>query len=210
MDLVTEARVNRINELAASVLADARLQARRYVPGMTARLGLSRDDLRQYSLTRVIQYQLGKSEGGFEFDCHRELEKRFELPLSTFAIPLDVLEHRALYPNQLVGVSAPQDLSFIEMLRNQSIAYRLGVQRITDLKDNVAIPRQITDATLAWMAPNGSVTASESSFGQVSATPRTAVAITEVTEQLLLQASADRIIMAGLAAVMTVRMIFWV
>ena len=82
MDSVTEARVNRINELAAAVLKDSKLQARRYVPGMTARLGLSMEDLREYSIARAINYQLGMLNGGLEYECHRELASRFDLPPS--------------------------------------------------------------------------------------------------------------------------------
>ena len=204
MDTLTQGRVSRINDLAAAVLADSQRRANRVVPsGKTARLGMEPGDIKEYSIARAVQYMLGTLKGGLEAECSRELHARNELQIGTVAIPLDVLEQRALYTNYLVGTSAPQALSFIEMLRNKSIAFRLGAQRLPDLTDNVAIPRQITDATLAWMTPK-SVTASESTFGQVSATPKTAVAITEVTEQLLDQSSADTIIMAGVAAVVAV------
>ena len=205
MDLLTQGRVSRINDLAAAVLADSQRRASRVFPsGKTARLGMGAEDVKEYSVSRAIQCMLGTLRGGLEAECNRELHARNELPLAAFAIPLDVLETRTLYPNFLTATTAPHDLSFIEMLRNKSIAFRLGAQRLQDLTDTVAIPRQLTDATLAWMAPNGSVTATDSSFGQVSATPKTAVAITEVSEQLLHQSSADTIIMAGLAAVVAV------
>ena len=206
MDLLTEGRVAKINELAKAVMADSQRRSNRVgQTGQTARLGMSAAEASDYSIARAIQCALGTRQGGFEFECDRELHARNKLPLGSFAVPVDVLESRTLNaPNFLVGSSAPSDLPFIQMLRNKSIAFRLGAQHLTDLTDSVSIPRQIADASLAWVAPNGAVTASDSSFGQISATPKTAVAITEVSEQLLRQSSADRIIMAGLAAVVAV------
>ena len=206
MDTLTQGRVSKINELAAAVLADSQRRANRvYSSSKTARLGMGMEDVKEYSIARAVQYMLGTLQGGLEAECNRELHARNELPIGTFAIPLDVLESRALnQPNFLVGASAPHAVSFVEMLRNKSIAFRLGVQHLTDLTDAVAIPRQITDATISWMTPNGSVTASDSSFGQLSANPKTAIALTEVSEQLLQQSSADTILMSGLAAVVAV------
>lgn len=205
MNSATQEYVEKVNQLAAAVLADSRRKSNRTVPeGKTARLGLSRGDLQDYSIARAIECALGKRNGGLEYECSRELHGRLPLPLGKFAIPLDKLEHRALYPNYLVGASGPAGLSFIEMLRNKSIAFRLGAQHLTNLTDSVAIPRQITDAALAWVAPNGAVTATDQALGQLSMTPKTCIAITEVTEQLLDQASADTIVMSGLAAVVAV------
>lgn len=208
MDALMQGRVSKINELAAAVLADSQRQARQFEPGPEARLGLSAGDLQRYSFSRAIKSQFtsphAQTVGGLERECHNELAKRFDVPLGSIAIPLDVLEYRGPRPNYLVGVSAPQDLSFIDQLRNRSIAFRLGVQRLTDLKDDVAIPRQITSSTLSWLSPTGSVSASDSTFGQVSATPKSACVIAELSEQLMRQSSADTIIKAGLVAVTAV------
>ena len=205
MDTLTEGRIAKINELAKAVMVDSQRRSNRVVPtGQTARLGLSGKDLEEYSIANAVQYMLGTRQGGLEAECDRELHDRNNLPIGSFAVPLDALEQRTLYHNTLVGVDTPDALSFIDMLRNLSICFRLGAQRLPDLKDDVAIPRQLTDSTLAWMAPNGSVSASDSSFGQVSATPKTAVALAEVSEQLLRQSSSDQIVMSGLAKVMAV------
>lgn len=204
MDALTEGRVLKINELAEAVLADSQRRAKQFGQGPSASLGLSPGDLQKYSLARGLRNILQSIQGGFERECHNELAQRFHVPLGSFAVPSDVLEYRSPRPNYLVGSSAPQNLPFIEQLRNKSLAYRLGVQRLTDLKDDVAIPRQITSSTLTWLSPTGSVTASDSSFGQVSAVPKMACAIAELSEQLLRQSSADQIVMAGLVSVMAV------
>jgi len=204
MDLASQDYVNKVNQLAASVLADSRRRDGQFGHGKTARLGLHSEDLRRYSITRAIKTMLGKRTAGFEYECNQELRKRLYIPDGAFAVPTDALESRAMYPGRTVNTSAPAGLSFVDMYRAASVCTRLGVQRLDDLRDDVAIPRQITDAALAWTTPTGSVSASESSFGQISATPKTACAIAEVSEQLLKQSSADKIVMSGLAAVLAV------
>jgi len=175
----------------------------------TAFLNLHSRDLERYSLARAIQSQIqsmysDREAGGIEQECHDELVKRFDIPLGSIAVPMDVLTYRGPRPVYSVGVSAPRDLSFIDLLRNRSIAYRLGAQHLSDLKDDVAIPRQVSGTTIVWLSPTGSVTASDSAFGQVSGTPRQACIVTEVSEQLMRQSSADPIIKSGLAADMAV------
>ena len=173
-----------------------------------ASLDLSSRDLERYSFADVINRQLPSTSadrrGGFERECSDTLAKRYEIPLGSMAVPNDVLEYRSPRPSYTVGASAPAPLSFIDMLRNGSIAFRLGAQLLTDLKDDVAVPRQVSDPTMAWLAPGSSGAPSDSNFGQLSATPKQALVITEVSEQLLRQSSADRIIKAGLAAVIGV------
>ena len=206
MDALTEGRVRKINEMAEAVLADSRRGARLDEPGTSSRLDLSPRDLNRYSFSRAVQTQIASVKYidkfcGFERECSNELATRFEVPLGDLAIPMDVLEHRALSPHYLVEASAPESLSFIDILRDRSSVFRSGAQFLPDLIADVAIPRQVSDATITWLSPSGSVIASDSSFGQISATPKIACIITELSEQLLRQSSADRIIKAGLAAV---------
>lgn len=173
-----------------------------------ASLDLSPRDLERYSFAGAIKNQINSGcadrAGGFERECSNILAKRFDIPLGSLAIPADVLEYRSPRPSYTVGASAPAHLSFIDMLRNASVAFRLGAQLITDLKDDVQIPKQLSDPTMTWLTPGGSAAPSDSNFGQLSAQPKQALAITEVSGQLLRQSSADRIIKAGLAAVLGV------
>jgi HK97 family phage major capsid protein len=205
-DLITEARVTKINELAAAVLADSQRRHRREAtdsPGAGARLDLSASELRTYSWTAAIQSALGNNQDSFEQECSDEIRKRIQLPISSgLAIPEDVVEHRA--SNYLVGASAPAELSFMDVLRQRSVIFRRGAQLITNLQDDVAIPRQVSDATLQWLSPTGSATASDALMGQLSGIPKRAAVITEVSEQLLRQSSADRILQAALASVLAV------
>ena len=203
MNEVTEHENSRLRALRQRYerSVDAPIESER----RSASLGLSQHDLEHYSLARAIDCVRGAASrsgkcDGIERECSNELTKRFDAPLSAFAVPMDVMEYRGPRPNFLVGASAPTDLSFIDMLRNRSIAFQLGARRLGDLRDDVAIPRQISNTSVTWLSTGASVNASDLSFGQLSATPRTAIIITEVSEQLLRQSSADQIIKSGFAA----------
>lgn len=198
MDLITEGRLEKIHEISASALTDSRRLASVAGNGR-AYLDMSSSDLRRYKIDRLINSFRGLGHAGFEDECSQELSKRYDLPLGAKAIPMDVLERRSLDPRYLVGVSAPVALSFIDLLRNSSIAYRLGARRLTDLQNDVAIPRQTTGNSVTWLGPGGSTTASDQAFGQVSATPKTACIVTDVSEQLLRQSAAGEVIERSLA-----------
>ena len=100
----------------------------------------------------------------------------------------------------LVGTS---NRSFIDMLRNFSAAFRLGVQRLPGLRDNVALPRQTGGSTVTWLPDEGTpATESTATFDQVDGHPRTAAAYSEISRLLLKQSdpSAEAVVMRGLAA----------
>lgn len=209
MDTLMQGKIERINELASEVYADSCRRSRMAVGADEldgkARLGLSSSDLRQYRVTAVINHMRGLGDRvGLERACSEELAKRFDLPLGSMAIPLDVLEHRELSPKYFVGVSVPEGLSFIDLLRNASVAYRLGARRLSDLQNDVGIPRQTAGNNVTWLGPGGSTTASDPAFGQVSGTPKTACLVSDLSEQLLRQSTAEEVIMRGMARDMAV------
>ncbi len=73
---------------------------------------------------------------------------------------------------------------------------------MSDLVGNAQFTRKTGKASVTWQAGDGSsVTASDQAFGQLSMTPKTAVAITDISLQLLRQASesAEQIVMSDLA-----------
>lgn len=209
MDLVTQGRLENIHKILEAVSVDQVRKARRFGDqggdGRKAYLDLSSHDLQSYSLSRAVNSLRGLNvRPGLEHECSTELAKRFDLPLGSLAVPMDVLEARTLNQNYFVGVSAPQGLSFIDLLRNASVVFRLGARRLTDLQNDVAIPRQTGGNSVTWLSPTGSTTASDQSFGQVSATPKTACLVSDLSEQLLRQSSADEVIAYSFARDMAV------
>jgi HK97 family phage major capsid protein/HK97 family phage prohead protease len=96
------------------------------------------------------------------------------------------------------------NVGFIELLRNRSVAYRMGATQLSGLVGNVNVPRQTAAATAVWMASETStITEAEQTFGQMALSPHTVGAYTEISRELLLQSSPgiEGIVNADLSAV---------
>lgn len=187
-------------------------------PQSEAKLGLSSSEVKRYSLFNAIRAVADKnwSNAGFELECSREIGKRLQrLPdPNKFFVPFEVQHDKRIVPQRrdLTVASAAgggylvatENMSFIEVLRNRSVAYRMGARRLSGLVGNVTIPRQSGAATAVWLANEGStITESGQTFGQMALSPKTVGAYTEISRQLLLQSSPDAegIVTADLGAV---------
>jgi HK97 family phage major capsid protein/HK97 family phage prohead protease len=96
------------------------------------------------------------------------------------------------------------NLSFIELLRNRTVAFRLGATVLSGLVGNVNIPKQTAAATSMWLSTETTqITEVEQTFGQLALTPHTVGGYTEISRLLLLQSSPDveGIVNADLAAI---------
>ena len=160
MDLLTSARFEKIGELLSTVYQTTeRMRALNEQPlKKSAFLDLSQGDQERYDWAAALAGQLGfsntdRKHDGFERECSDEIKKRLNIESSGVAIPLDVLTYRGPRPSYSVSASASAGLSFVDMLRNASYILRLGAQRLEDLRDDVAIPRQVSDPTMVWLAP---------------------------------------------------------
>jgi len=81
---------------------------------------------------------------------------------------------------------------FIDVLRNASSVMQAGATMLSGLSGDVKIPKKTAAATAGWIATEGGAAGeSEMTVGQVSMTPKTLGAYTDVTRQLLIQASLD-------------------
>lgn len=81
--------------------------------------------------------------------------------------------------------------SFIEALRDALILGKAGMQTLSGLVGDIAIPKG-GKITASWVtAENGDASKSNPTFGQVQATPHTCGAYVDITRKLLLQSSID-------------------
>jgi HK97 family phage major capsid protein len=104
-------------------------------------------------------------------------------------------------------VSTTTGGSFVEMLRKRMVLMTLGALRLTGLEATLAVPVQTGAATGYWLATEGTtITESQQTFAQMSLTPKTVGAYTEISDKLLKQssASAEMIVTRDLAAVLAV------
>ena len=184
-------------------------------------IGMSKKEAGQYSLFRAIramrygsQDRRYQEEAGFEIECSKALAQKMGRSLtSSILVPAEVLSRpmpaeamtRAMATTPgakggyLVNV---ENMGFIEILRNRSVAMNMGARVLSGLNGNVVFPRQTGKVAVTWQAGEGaSITAADQALGQLSMTPKTCIAITDVSEQLLAQASisAEAFVMADLA-----------
>lgn len=200
-------------------------------------LDLGAGEVRNYSLMKAIRACVDKNwtQAGFELECSQEISKRLNRVVdpNRFYVPLDVQQREVAYQRgasfttpaarramgvhqrDLTAASASgggylvgtENTSFIELLRNRAVAYRMGARRLSGLSGNVTVPRQTAGATAYWLSSESTqITESQQTFGQMSLTPKTVGAYTEISRQLLLQSSPDAegIVTSDLASVTAV------
>ena len=189
-------------------------------PEPASKLGLSRGETQSFSLRRAIVAcsQQDWAKAGFELECSRAIQEKLnKAPDPTkFYVPFEVMQDKRISPeiqrrDLTVGTAADggflvetENMGFIEILRNRSVAFRMGVRRLSGLQGNLTVPRQDGAATPFWLASESTqITESQQTFSQMSLSPKTVGAYTEVSRQLLLQSSPDAegIVNTDLAAV---------
>jgi len=205
----------------ASQILDVMEARGRQNPMQAAALGLSAREADRFSLFRAVRaLRFGGQrpklieEAAYEIECSNAVGKRLGRELtSSILIPSEVLQRplgeaasraMATTPGSKGGYLVNvQNMGFIDILRNRSVAMNMGARVISGLQGNVIFPRQTGKVTVTWQAGEGtSVTAADQTLGQLSMTPKTCIAITDVSEQLLAQSSpsAEAFVMADLAA----------
>ena len=190
-------------------------------PVAASLLGLSSKETQKYSIFRAIRaLKFGGvkrqfvEEAAFEMECSnavakqlgRELTSNILVPGEVLTRPLGDAAARAMATQPgskggyLVNV---ENMGFIDILRNRSVALAMGARNLSGLVGNVTFARQTGKASVTWQGGDGtSVTATDQALGQLAMSPKTAIAITDVSEQLLRQSTpaAEQFVMADLAA----------
>lgn len=189
-------------------------------PAVASELGLSSNETQRYSLFRAIRAlkfggQRHVEAAGFEMECSNALAKKLNrqdttsilvpAEVLTRALPVEVMQRAmATTPGSKGGYLVNvENMGFIDILRNRSVLRNLGARTLSGLEGNVVFSRQTGKPSVTWQGGEGtSVTAADQALGQLSMTPKTAIVITDVSEQLLRQSnpSAEAFVMADLAA----------
>jgi HK97 family phage major capsid protein len=90
------------------------------------------------------------------------------------------------------GYLVAEDLlggSFVDRLAAASAMLSAGVIPINDLVGDVTIPRLATGATAYWVAENVAATESAQTFEQITLSPHSVAAFTDISRRLILQSS---------------------
>jgi HK97 family phage major capsid protein/HK97 family phage prohead protease len=175
-------------------------------------LGLSEREIKQFSITRAIRACADQNWGnaGFEAEASREIAKRMDkVPDNKrFYVPAEIQRRDLTVASASGGgyLVGTQNQSFIDLLRNRSVAYRMGVTSLSGLQGSVTIPKLTGASTKYWLASEStSITESTHTFGQLALSPKTVGAYSEISRQLLLQSSpsADALVQSDLAQVVS-------
>lgn len=188
-------------------------------PEPITKLGLTHDETRKFSLFRAVLAVADKNwtNAGFELECSREIAKklgRTAVDPNRFFVPFEVQQRQVPVPMKRdVSAGTPsaggylvatENMSFIELLRNRSVAFRMGARRLSGMEGNVTIPRHTGTGTATWLQTETStISEVNQTFGQLSLTPKTVGAYTEISRQLMLQSnpSIEGIVTNDLATV---------
>jgi len=184
---------------------------------MPDHLGLSKKEVSQYSLLRAIHAAANRdySGAGLEMEASRaECQRRGLTPVSgtSIFVPNDVFTVNSARRDLTAGTASAggylvgtENKGFIDMLRARMVLARMGATILDGLTGNVTIPRQTGSATAYWLATEGtSATESQQTFGQISLTPKTVAAYTELSRQFTLQStpSAEYLVRDDVAKVL--------
>ncbi len=185
-------------------------------PQPATRLGMTDNEAQKFSFVRAIRAIADKDwkNAGFELECSRSVAQKLGRSPDPhkFYVPFEVMQRPTEGRRDLTVATAgaagylvgTENQGFIEMVRNRSVAFRMGARRLSGLQGSVTIPRQSAAATAYWLANESTaITESQQTFVQVALIPKNVGAYTEISRQLLLQSSpgAEGIVTDDLAQV---------
>lgn len=162
-------------------------------------LGLTPAETKRFSIVRAINACIDNNwaKAGFEAEVSRATAQRAgkNLNAHTFILPLEVLQREMIVGTAssggyLVGTDI-RPSSFIDLLRNRSVAMNLGMQRLSGLQGSVTIPTQAAAGAVGWLLESGTATENNATFGQKTLSPKTVGGYQQYSRQLLLQSSVD-------------------
>jgi HK97 family phage major capsid protein len=183
-------------------------------PLPTADIGMDKKEVKRYSLLRAMnamanpQDRAAQDAARFERECSEAVGTKMGKAARGFYLPTDV-QKRDLTAgtNNAGGFTVATDMragDFISVLRNAMVIDTLGTRMLTGLQGNVAIPKQSASASAFWVAENSAPTESQQTIAQVTMSPKTVGAFTDVSRRLLLQSSIDveNMVQTDLAAIL--------
>lgn len=170
-------------------------------PVPTADIGMTQKEARRFSFLRAINAlsnpgdRKAQEAASFEREASDAVAGKLGRSAQGFFVPADVQKRdltvgTAASAGNLVATDLLSG-SFIDMLRNRMLVMAMGAQMLTGLVGNIAIPRQTGGATAYWVAEGNAPTESTQTVDQVTMSPKTVGAYTDISRKLLLQSSID-------------------
>ncbi len=152
-------------------------------------------DMKRYSFARALLVAAGDEKGGYEQEVHEALRSALSangIQARGFLMPTAGL--RAMTAGGAAKgaeLVATEHGDLIQAIYDKTVSGRLGVQMLDGLQGNLEFPREVPGLQAHWKGenPGTDVEASELAFGQMTMSPKTLIATTSFSRQLLVQAS---------------------
>ena len=169
-----------------------------------ANIGMSAKEVRQFSLMRAIRAmadpndKAARDAAAFELECSRAAAEQYGKQPKGILIPNDVLADRA-FGTGAAGTSGNGQAaiatnllagSFIDILRKKAWVMKRA-RSMAGLVGNVDIPKQTSTTQAYWVGEGAAPTAGSPGLDQISFTPKTVGAYTDITRRLMKQATPD-------------------
>lgn len=180
------------------------------ITGREAEIGLSPKESKRFSFLRALNALANPTNkdalnaAKFELECSDAVARTLGKSAQGIMVPIEVLSASLAAGldgrrDLLVGtatagghlVATELDADFITLLRNRMAVNALGARTLSGLVGNIAIPRMTGGATAFWVAENAAATESQQAFDQVTMSPKTVGAFTDVARKLMIQSSVD-------------------
>lgn len=174
--------------------------------GNTNNPDLTAKEAARYSMMRAVNASMTGNwkEAGFELECNNHIAQRAGRGPSHklgFFIPTNLqMAMRAAYTVGTPGAGTTGGTlvatnllaaSFIEVLRNKARVMQLGATMLTGLVGGVDIPRQTGQTSTFWTAEGVNTSEGEATFDKVSLSMKTIGTFSQVTRNMLMQATPD-------------------
>ncbi len=225
-DYITLEGARRARDLLTAVLprdrgAGPRSDTDREPNSLPTWLGLTPAEVKRYSVLRMTRHVCANADGKwrqcatFESELALEIERNMKRPTNStdgFFLPYEIQTRADTVGAASAGgyLVETELVSFIDLLRNRTVAFRLGAYDLNGLVANVAVPKLTGAATATWLTTeitqaNGGASSNQS-FSQLGMSPKNVAAYTEISRQLLLQStpSAEKVVMGDLAQVLAI------
>ncbi|PKG51251.1 phage major capsid protein [Halomonas sp. MES3-P3E] len=168
-------------------------------------VGMDDQEVRSYSFMRALRALANPTDrraqeaAAFEFEASRAAADQMGREVEGLVVPPDVLR-RAL--NTSTTGTAAGDTggtvvdttlmtsSFIDLLRNRTVAMQLGTS-MAGLVGNFDIPKQTAAASGYWIGEDEDAPEDMLELGQIGLRPKTVAALSEITRRMLMQSSMD-------------------
>lgn len=170
-------------------------------PLPTADVGLTEKEARAFSFVRAFNALANPTDrkaqeaASFEREASDAVAAKQGRSAQGFFVPAEVQRRDLNVTTATAGGNTVATnllaASFIDLLRNKMAVTGLGAQFLTGLVGNIAIPRATGGATAYWVAESGAPTESQAAFDQVTMSPKTVGAYSDISRKLLLQSSID-------------------